>query len=215
MTQPEPSANKLRILIADDVQETRRATRLMLSLNPRVVVVAIATDGAQAVELAMEHQPDIVILDVNMPQKNGLTAFKEISQMYPETGCIIISTEKQLEVLDTAMNLGVQEYVVKPFTVDELNAAVDRVSENIQQNRNRLATAQRIVQPTENSLENLANEYLLTKRADDKALQVFEELAANPACKIHWLKNLAAIYLLREEWGKLKTLSERLDQLKP
>ena len=63
MTQPiEMPYEKLRILIADDVQETRRATRMMLAINPDVKVVAIAQNGAKAVELANEHQPDIAIM---------------------------------------------------------------------------------------------------------------------------------------------------------
>ncbi len=69
MTQTEPSTSKkIRVLIADDVQETRRGIRLMLSMNPDVVVVAIAVNGRQAVEMAKEYHPDIVVMDVNMPE---------------------------------------------------------------------------------------------------------------------------------------------------
>jgi lipopolysaccharide biosynthesis regulator YciM len=61
-------------------------------------------------------------------------------------------------------------------------------------------------------LEQLADEYVKVRRTDDQALQVFEQLAENPGCKVHWLKTLAMIYVLRQEWGKLKTLSARLEQ---
>src|SRR5260370_39675067 len=118
----------------------------MLSMNSNVVVVAIATNGQQAVELAKEHHPDIVIMDVNMPEVNGLAAFKEISQIYPETGCIIISAQKDTTTLSTAMALGAQEYLTKPFTIDELNDAVDRVAEQVDQSQKKLVGADRLRQ---------------------------------------------------------------------
>ena len=72
MAQPELSTRKkLKVLIADDVQETRRNTRLMLATIDDVEVVAIASNGVQAVQFATEHHPDIVLLDVNMPGPDG------------------------------------------------------------------------------------------------------------------------------------------------
>ena len=77
MTQAESlPTRKLKVLIADDIQETRRNTRLMLSMISDVEVVAIASNGLQAVQMAKERNPDIVVLDINMPQMNGLAAFK-------------------------------------------------------------------------------------------------------------------------------------------
>jgi DNA-binding NarL/FixJ family response regulator len=61
-----PPKRKLRVLIADDIQETRRSTRLMFSVISDVEVVAIASNGQQAVNMAKEHHPDIVVLDINM-----------------------------------------------------------------------------------------------------------------------------------------------------
>src|ERR1044071_734003 len=94
MTQPLTHRRKLRVLIADDIQETRRNTRLMLATIDDVEVVAIAANGLQALHLAKEHHPDLVLLDINMPEMDGLTAYKEIAKVYPEIGCIIISAEK-------------------------------------------------------------------------------------------------------------------------
>ncbi len=212
MTQTERSPKKkLRVLIADDFQETRRSVRIMLSMNPAVVVVAIAANGQQAVELAKEHHPDIVIMDVNMPEVNGLAAFKEISQIYPETGCIIISAQKDTTTLSTAMSLGAQEYLTKPFTVDELNEAVDRVALEVEKSQQKLVEADRLHHKTEDTLKHLADEYAKTKRTDTMALGVFEQLAENPECELHWLRTLAMIYIVRKEWGKLKILAARLE----
>src|SRR5262245_49760248 len=121
------SKRKLKVLIADDVQETRRNTRLMLATIDDVEVVAIAANGVQAVQFAAEQHPDIVLLDINMPEMDGLTAFREIAKIHPETGCIIISAEKDTSTFRTAITVGVREYLVKPFTADELEEAIGRV----------------------------------------------------------------------------------------
>lgn len=207
-----PPKAKLRVLIADDVQETRRSVRLMLSMNPDVIVVAIATDGVQAVELAKEHHPDIVVLDINMPRADGLAAFKEISRIYPDTGCIIMSAQRETTTLGTAMSLGAQEYLLKPFTVDEFDAAVKRVAALVMESRRRLVEADQLRKKSEVYLKQLADEYAKNKRTDDQALGVFEQLAENPNCELRWLRTLAMLYIIRQEWGKLKTLASRLDK---
>src|SRR5512143_1453683 len=119
-----PQKRKLRVLIADDVQEARRNTRLMLATIDDVEVVAIASNGLQAVQLAEEQHPDIVLLDINMPELDGLSAYKQIAQSHADIGCIIISAEKDTTTVRNAMSVGVQEYLIKPFTVDELEAAI-------------------------------------------------------------------------------------------
>ena len=212
MTQTDMSSHKkFTVLIADDVQETRRSMRLMLSMNPDVVVVAIATNGRQAVELAKEHHPDILVMDVNMPELDGLGAFKEISQVYPDTGCIIVSAQKDTNNLSTAMSLGAQEFLIKPFTIDELNDAVNRVGKQVDESHRKLADADKLHKKTEDYLKKLADEYAKSKRTDDQALGVFEQLAENPECEMRWLRTLAMLYILRQEWGKLKVLSARLE----
>ena len=125
MVQPNVSPKKkLRVLIADDIQETRRNTRLMLATIDDVEVVAIAANGLQAVELTEEHHPDILLLDINMPEMDGLTAYRKIAQKHPDIGCIIVSAEKDTTTLRTAMSIGVQEYLIKPFTIEELETAI-------------------------------------------------------------------------------------------
>ena len=207
-----PPKNKLRILIADDVQETRRNTRLMLATIDDVEVVAIASNGIQAVQLAKEHHPDIVLLDINMPELDGLSAFRRIAQIHPDTGCIIISAEKDTTTLRTAMSIGVQEYLIKPFTIDELEIAVTRVRERVQQTRKKIAQMESLNRKNEAYLTQLAGEYAKTRRTDDKAMQVFEQLVENPQCEARWLQTLAMIYIVRQQWGRLKILAETVEQ---
>jgi YesN/AraC family two-component response regulator len=213
MTQTAvPPRRKLKVLIADDVQETRRNTRLMLATIDDVEVVAIASNGLQAVDLAKQHHPDILLLDINMPELDGLSAFKRIAQIYPDTGCIIISAEKDVTTLRTAISVGVQEYLVKPFTVDELETAIARVAPRVQQARQKLAQAEQLRRRNEAYLAQLASEYARTRRTDEKAVEVFERLADYPNCEMRWLQNLAMIYIVRQDWGKLKILAAKVEQ---
>lgn len=203
---------KMRVLIADDVQETRRNTRLMLATIDDLEVVAIASNGVQAVQMAQEHHPDIVFLDINMPEMDGLTAYQEILKFHPDTGCVIISAEKDSSTLQTAMSIGVQEYLIKPFTVDELETAVERVKERVGQTRVKLAQTAKLQKQREAYLVQLAVEYAKSRRTDDKAIEVFEQLAENPKCEMRWLQNLAMIYVVRRKWDRLKVLAEKIEQ---
>lgn len=203
---------KLRVLIADDVQETRRNTRLMLATIDDVEVVAIAANGVQAVDLAKEHYPDILLLDINMPEMDGLSAYQQIAQTHPDIGCIIISAEKDTTTLRTAMSIGVQEYLIKPYTIEELETAIARVYERVAQTRQKLVQAEQLRRRNEAYLQQLANEYAKTRRTDDQAIEVFERLAENPQCEPRWLQNLAMIYVIRQMWGRLKILAEKVEQ---
>jgi YesN/AraC family two-component response regulator len=212
MTQTDnPKKEKLRILIADDFQETRRNTRLMIATLDNVEVVAIASNGRQAVEMTKEHRPDIVILDVNMPEMDGLTAFKHIVQAYPGTGCIIISAESNPATVSKAMSIGIQEYLVKPFLIEELETAINHASKQLQETRRRIVQLNQSNTNYVAYLEQLASEYLKEGRTDDEATKIFERLAENPQCNLRWLETLAMMYAIQREWGKLKVLAARLE----
>jgi YesN/AraC family two-component response regulator len=210
--QPEISTKrKLKVLIADDVQETRRNTRLMLATIDDVEVVAIAANGLQALQLAKEQHPDIVLLDINMPEMDGLSAYREIHKVLPGTGCIIISAEKDSTTLRNAISVGVQEYLIKPFTVEELEDAIGRVRILVEQYRVKLAQDTQVRKQREAYLLQLAAEYAKTRRTDEKAMEVFEQLAQNPECDMRWLQTLAMIYVVRQEWGRMRALATKLE----
>jgi YesN/AraC family two-component response regulator len=213
MTQPEGSHNrKIKVLIADDVQEARRNTRLMLATIDDVEVVAMAANGIQAVELAKERRPDVVLLDINMPEMDGLAAYREIAKIHPDTGCIIISAEKDTTTLRTAMSIGVQEYLIKPFTIEELEAAITRAQKRVEQVHRKTAQTDELNKQREAYLVQLAVEYAKARRTDDQAIEVFEQLAENPKCEARWLQNLAMIYVVRQKWDRLKILAEKIEK---
>ncbi len=210
MNASDNNKAKYRVLIADDVLETRRNTRLMLADNPLVDIVAIAHNGREAIELAKKHQPDIALLDINMPEMNGFEAFEEMHKIFPTMACIIISAEDDNQSFRSAMNIGAREYLVKPYTVYELNNAVKRVGDIVKKERDKAEVAKRLRRQRETYLKQLAREYSKSRRTDDEALEVFEQLAANPQCEIRWLRTLAMLYIIRRKWRRLEVLAGRL-----
>jgi len=199
--QEEKDIHQLRVLIADDAQETRRGTRLMLALNPEVKIVAIAHDGQQAVEMAKELLPDIAIVDINMPKMDGISAIRAMLNDQPDMCCMVISVEWEEHILQEALAAGAIEYLIKPFTVDEMNQAIEHLGERV------LATREQ-----EHILMDLAEEYIRTRLTDDQAVDVLEKLAAKPGCDLRWLANLGIIYMLRQDWGKLKRLAGQMEE---
>jgi YesN/AraC family two-component response regulator len=182
----------------------------MLADNTMVDIVAIAHNGQEAIDLAKKHQPDIALLDINMPKMNGFEAFQEMHRIFPTMACIIISAEEDNQSFRSAMNVGAREYLVKPFTVYQLNNAVKRVGDIVKKDREKAEVAERLQKQRETYLTQLAYEYSKSRRTDDEALEVFEQLAANPHCDLRWLRTLAMLSIIRQEWVKLQVLAGRL-----
>jgi YesN/AraC family two-component response regulator len=201
---------KLRVLIADDVQETRRSVNLMASTLDNLEVVAIASNGRQALEMAAEYHPDIVLMDINMPLMDGLTSAQQIRKLAPDIGFIVISAERNPETIQDAVSIGIQEYLIKPFTVDELAAAVERVSGRLGKAGKAQVDQSRV--KDEAHLKQLADEYIKSKRTDDQAIEVFEQLVDSPDCDMRWIQTLAIIYVSRQKWGRLKNLAEKIER---
>ena len=198
----QPQLRKKRVLIADTTQETRRNTRVMLSTVKGVEVVAIALDGTQAVEMARQHKPDIVLLDINMSKLNGLNAYKQILKVNPTVACILVSAENHPETIQAAKDMGIQNFLVKPFTEHELERAMQDVIQRLDGKLNDQRTVE---------VRKLADEYVRTKRTDEEAVQVFEEAIQLPDSELVWMQTLAMIYVVRKRWGKLKVLAEQLE----
>lgn len=218
MTNP---ANKqfyrLRLLIADDVREARRGTRLMLSMHPGVEVVAIAQNGQQAIDLALQHKPDIVIMDINMPEMDGITAMLRIRQSLPETIFIIISGEDDAKTKRAAADAGALDFLQKPFLFEDLDTSLRRAARAWLAHRQRAAQAAqapKTTPPDRETLLRLAQEFSLARRTDEKAVAVYERLLAFPNCELRWVMTLAMAYVIRQDWSKLKLLAEKLERTK-
>ncbi|NPV28909.1 MAG: response regulator [Firmicutes bacterium] len=119
----------IRVLIVDDVPETCENIRCLLHFEPRIEVVGEARDGEEAVKKAEKLRPDIILMDINMPVLDGIAATEAISLRVPGSAIIIMSVQGEQEYLRRAMAAGAREYIVKPFTSDELTATIYRVYE--------------------------------------------------------------------------------------
>jgi YesN/AraC family two-component response regulator len=202
---------QLRVIIADDILATRHSTSLMLNLLPETELVGTATNGAEAIQLVQQLRPELLIMDVNMPKMDGISALVEIRQLCPEVKCLLISSERDEVVLSKAKKAGAFHFLVKPFTSEELIEVVTRVIQS-RENRNSRPVTGQLRDRRDVHLRQLAATYAKSHRTDDEALAVFEELADNPYCDEYWLKSLAMIYVIRLKWSKLKELAARLEE---
>jgi DNA-binding NarL/FixJ family response regulator len=117
----------LRIVLADDHRLLRAGVRALLEKIRVGEVVAEAGDGREALELVAEHQPDIVLLDIGMPNLNGLDAIERIKKGSPGTKVIILSMHANEEYIVRALRSGVSGYLIKDSAVDELERAIRSV----------------------------------------------------------------------------------------
>ena len=120
-------ADTIRVIIVDDLVETRENVRKLLQFEQDVEVIAQAGTGEDAILLAQEHQPDIILMDINMPGIDGIGASQKISESVPQAQIIIMSVQSDSDYLRRAMLAGARDFLTKPFSGDELIAAVRRV----------------------------------------------------------------------------------------
>lgn len=125
----------ISVLIADDIATTREDIKRLLYFEEEIQVIGEAADGEEAIALAAELNPDVVLMDINMPRIDGIGATEQISVNVPHTAIIIISIQGEQEYLRKAMAAGAREYLVKPFSANDLANAIRRVHES-QRKRN-------------------------------------------------------------------------------
>ncbi|HEY0701676.1 MAG TPA: response regulator transcription factor [Candidatus Acidoferrales bacterium] len=116
-----------RILVADDHAIVRRGVRALLELEPGVEVCHEAADGFEALEYVKKHKPDMVLLDLTMPEMNGLDAVREIRAVSPETDVLILTMHFSEDVARDAFRSGANGYVLKSDADLELLHAVRQV----------------------------------------------------------------------------------------
>jgi len=104
----------MRILIADDSMMVRRILEKFAN-QLKLEVVGTAVNGKEALKLAEELKPDMVSLDITMPEMDGLTAMQRILAVLPQTRVVIVSAVNSKDMIVQAMNAGAKAYVVKPF----------------------------------------------------------------------------------------------------
>ena len=122
---------RLRILIAEDHDLIRKALRSFLENQPEWEVVGEARNGREAVQKALELQPQVAVLDIGMPELNGLDAAREILCVLPKTELIVLTTYEDPELRFEAGQLGVSSYVMKAHLAYDLVPALQAASARI------------------------------------------------------------------------------------
>ena len=120
---------QIRILLADDHTIIRSGLRLLLEQQPDFKVIAEASDGREAVELVSKHHPEVAVLDIGMPQLNGIEATAQIVAKEPQTQVVILSMHSDEGYVLRALKAGARAYILKNSAEADLIRAVRTVAE--------------------------------------------------------------------------------------
>lgn len=141
----ESAESKIRILIVDDIAETRENIRKLLQFEADFEVVGAARTGDEALAVSVETEPDVVLMDINMPDMDGITATEAIRERVPFAQIVILSVQSDADYMRRAMLAGARDFIPKPPSGDQLVATIRRVSALASKERERQGT--RILTP--------------------------------------------------------------------
>ena len=156
----------IRVLIADDEKKVCQLIWALVKWEDfDMEVVGFAHDGLEALELMSEKKPDLVITDIRMPGKDGLELIYLGKKENPELEFIIVSGYKHFEYAQTAIKLGVNDYLLKPIKKSELNATLSKIQQKFKFKTNQLDVDERLKLNMKDSIEKIRNgffaDYLL------------------------------------------------------
>ncbi len=117
----------IRILLADDNEFVRRAICSVLQMDADFRIVCEVGDGLEAIEKSKELQPDVVLLDISMPQIGGFEAARQILTVAPQTEIVLLTEHAVAEMARAALDLGIRGYVIKSDAAQELGVAIRTV----------------------------------------------------------------------------------------
>ena len=122
-------AAKIRVLIVDDIAETRENVRKLLQFESDIEVVGTARTGREGIQLSVEVNPDVILMDINMPDIDGITATETIRAQSPHIQVVILSVQSDQNYMRRAMLAGARDFLTKPPMGDELISAIKRAGE--------------------------------------------------------------------------------------
>jgi pilus assembly protein CpaE len=133
-------ADKIRVLIVDDIAETRENIRRLLQFERDMEVVGGARTGKEAITMARDTQPHVVIMDINMPDMDGITATEAVLKELPSAQIVILSVQNEPDYMRRAMLAGARDFLPKPPSADELVSTIRKVGQR--------ALTQAVIAPT-------------------------------------------------------------------
>ena len=132
-----PADEKIRVMIVDDVSETRENVRKLLQFESDVDVVGVARTGKEAIQISQELNPDVVLMDINMPDMDGISATEAIRSKQPAVQVVILSVQSDQNYMRRAMLAGARDFLTKPPMGDELISAIRRAGAMAQSERSK------------------------------------------------------------------------------
>jgi len=120
--------DSIKVIIVDDHQLIREGLRKILAFDTGISVAAEAGDGEQAVQLAGEYNPQVMLMDINLPLINGVEASKRIKRLYPQIGIVVLTIHDDQQYVAEALKTGIEGYVLKDVGADQLIEAVKIVA---------------------------------------------------------------------------------------
>jgi pilus assembly protein CpaE len=120
-------ADQIRVLIVDDIPETRDHLAKLLGFETDIEVVGAAASGREAIELGARLAPDVILMDINMPDMDGITATERLAAEVPSAAVVMMSVQGEADYLRRSMLAGAREFLVKPFSSDELTSSIRQV----------------------------------------------------------------------------------------
>src|SRR6476646_9373307 len=140
-------ADRINVVIVDDIAETRDHLAKLLSFEPDINVTGSVATGAEAVTLASASNVDVVLLDINMPGTDGIATAEQLGVRAPTAAIIMMSVQGEPDYLRRAMLAGAREFLVKPFSSDELAASIRQVYAREREKMSRMAATTPLVRP--------------------------------------------------------------------
>ena len=120
-------ADQIRVLIVDDIPETRDHLTKLLGFESDIDVVGSAASGNESLSMARQMTPDVILMDINMPDMDGIAATEKLSAEVPTAAVVMMSVQGEADYLRRSMLAGAREFLVKPFSSDELTASIRQV----------------------------------------------------------------------------------------
>ncbi|AJW70494.1 response regulator [Nitrosopumilus adriaticus] len=119
--------NGIKVLIADDASFMRTVLKDILKSNGLATDIVEAPDGVEAVRQFINHKPDLVTMDVNMPKADGIQALKGIMKVNPNARVIMVTSVEQKHIVQDAMKSGARDYIIKPFERGNVGLVFNKV----------------------------------------------------------------------------------------
>jgi pilus assembly protein CpaE len=199
---------KINVVIVDDIAETRENIRKLLQFEPNIDVVGVARSGAEAIKVSAETNPDVVLMDINMPDMDGITATERIRARLPGVQIVILSVQSDPNYMRQAMLAGARDFLTKPPDLDELLSAIRRAGEMAHQEKQKAANTLAAVQA---SGMGTAGGTFFPARFDGKVISVYSPkggvgcttITANLAVALHSEETPVVVIDSRVQFGDL------------